>query len=97
MGGGGAAKKQRYKEHLGHAELAQGLKRGALLRVPIRVNAHDRSQAFATVPGLPSDLMIRVGGFLCLRTFLSSRWTGAWWLWLPCYPAPAVRAVRTLG
>ena len=57
----GAARKQRYKEHLGHAELAQGLKGGALLRAPIRVNAHDRSQAFATAPGLPSDLMIRVG------------------------------------
>ena len=56
----GSGRKQRYREHLSHEELGQGLKRGSLFRAPFRVNAHDRTQAFATVPGLPSDLMIRV-------------------------------------
>jgi DIS3-like exonuclease 2 len=52
--------KLRYPEHMGQEELMRGLKRGLLFRASIRVNASDRSQAFATLPGLPSDVMIRV-------------------------------------
>ena len=52
--------KQRYPQHLASELVGQGLKKGALIRACIRINAQDRSQAFATVPGLPTDLMIRV-------------------------------------
>ena len=52
--------KHRYPHYLAPEEVGQGLKRGALIRATIRINAQDRAQAFATVPGLPSDLMIRV-------------------------------------
>lgn len=43
------------------AELQQGLKRGMLFRAVIRYNASDSSQAFATLPVLPSDILIKVG------------------------------------
>ena len=52
--------KQRYPHYLASEEVGQGLKMGALIRATIRINPQDRAQAFATVPGLPSDLMIRV-------------------------------------
>lgn len=52
--------KQRYPQYLPSELVGQGLKKGALIRASIRINAQDRTQAFATVPGLPSDLMIRV-------------------------------------
>ncbi len=56
-----SSSKQRYPQYLPSEALGQGLKKGALIRATIRINAQDRTQAFATVPGLPSDLMIRVG------------------------------------
>ena len=52
--------KQRYPQYLPSDVVGQGLKKGTLIRATIRINAQDRTQAFATVPGLPSDLMIRV-------------------------------------
>ena len=51
---------QRFLQHLGHDELGKGLKQGVLLKTIMRFNAQDRQQAFATIEGLPSDLMIRV-------------------------------------
>ena len=51
---------QRYSQHLGHDDVGKGLKQGVLLKTIIRFNAQDRQQAFATIEGLPSDLMIRV-------------------------------------
>jgi DIS3-like exonuclease 2 len=71
-GGNGSGRKQRFKEHLKHEELGQGLKRGSLFRAPFRSNAHDRTQAFATVAGLPSDLMIRVRTALPLPLAISA-------------------------
>lgn len=53
-------KKARFPAYASHEELGQGLKRGQYFKANLRVNAHDRSQAFATLPDLPSDLMIRV-------------------------------------
>ncbi|KAL4419743.1 hypothetical protein ABPG75_006841, partial [Micractinium tetrahymenae] len=38
----------------------QGLKSGAYFRGVLRVNASDRTQAFCTLPGLPTDVFIRV-------------------------------------
>jgi len=52
--------KQRYPQYMAHDQVGQGLKKGVLIRATIRISAQDRSQAFATVPGLPSDLMLRV-------------------------------------
>ena len=52
--------KQRFPHYLAHEDVGKGLKQGSLMRASIRVNMQDRSQAFATVPGLPSDLIIRV-------------------------------------
>ena len=51
---------QRFPQHLGHDDVGKGLKQGILLKTTIRFNAQDRQQAFATIEGLPSDLMIRV-------------------------------------
>ena len=51
---------QRFPQHLDHDEVGKGLKQGVLLKTIIRFNAQDRQQAFATIEGLPSDLMIRV-------------------------------------
>ena len=52
--------KQRHPQYMAHDQVGQGLKKGVLIRTTIRISAQDRSQAFATVPGLPSDLMLRV-------------------------------------
>ena len=52
--------KQRFPRYLAHGDVGKGLKQGSLIRASIRVNIQECSQAFATVPGLPSDLMIRV-------------------------------------
>ncbi|KAL6768182.1 RNB1 [Auxenochlorella protothecoides x Auxenochlorella symbiontica] len=41
------------------ADLQQGLKRGTLFRAVIRYNASDTSQAFATLPGLSHDILIK--------------------------------------
>lgn len=57
---GRKAAKLRYPEYLGHEALGQGLKTGTLFRAVMRLNASDRTQGFATLEGLPSDLMIRV-------------------------------------
>ena len=38
----------------------QGLKSGAYFRGVLRVNASDRTQAFCSLPGLPTDVFIRV-------------------------------------
>ncbi|BDA45360.1 DIS3-like exonuclease 2 [Coccomyxa sp. Obi] len=53
------SKKTRFPVYASHEELGQGLKKGHFFKGAIRVNAHDRSQAYVTLPGLPSDLMIR--------------------------------------
>ena len=51
---------QRFPQHLSHHDTGKGLKQGVFLKAVIRFNAQDRNQAFATIEGLPSDLMIRV-------------------------------------
>ncbi len=58
--GSGGGRKLRYPAYSSREELGHGLKKGSYFKGPIRVNAHDRSQAYITLPGLPSDLMIRV-------------------------------------
>jgi DIS3-like exonuclease 2 len=40
-------------------QLQTGLKRGHLFRVKMRVNAGDRREAYATLPGLPADVLLR--------------------------------------
>ena len=63
--------KQRFPHYLVHEDVGKGLKKGTLMRASIRVSMQDRSQAFATVPGLPSDLMIRVCHLPFLRPLLA--------------------------
>lgn len=58
--GSSGARKMRFPAYASHEELGTGLKKGLYFKGPIRVNAHDRSQAYITLAGLPSDLMIRV-------------------------------------
>ena len=38
----------------------QGLKTGLLFRVPFRTNPSDRNQGYCTLPGLPTDVFVRV-------------------------------------
>eukprot|EP00887_Chlorella_sp_A99_P000156 scaffold16.g156.t1 len=48
-----------FSEHLRGADLQRGLKTGALFRAVLRVAASDRTQAYCTVPGLPTDIFIK--------------------------------------
>ena len=63
--------KQRFPHYLAHEDVGKGLKQSSLMRASIRVNMQDRSQAFATVPGLPSDLMIRVRQLPLVRPLIA--------------------------
>ncbi len=74
------SKKMRFPAYASHEELGQGLKKGRFFKGAIRVNAHDRSQAYVTIPGLPSDLMIRV----CPRSVAV------------CHSVPLVEALRKM-
>jgi hypothetical protein len=53
-------KKAHFVEYWKFDELVRGLKAGQAFRSTFRVNASDRTQAFATVEGLPSDVFIKV-------------------------------------
>ncbi len=61
------SKKARFPAYASHEELGQGLKKGRYFKGALRVNAHDRSQAYVTIPGLPSDLMIRARTYFVLQ------------------------------
>ncbi|KAK9829114.1 hypothetical protein WJX72_003965 [[Myrmecia] bisecta] len=53
------SKQGNCKPYMSAEELQCGLKLGWLFRVKFRVNATDRSQAFASIPGLKTDAMVR--------------------------------------
>jgi hypothetical protein len=53
-------KKVLFPEHATRAELQRGLKNGVLFRAQFRTNAADRTQGYCTVPGLPTDIFIKV-------------------------------------
>lgn len=53
--------------HAPATTLQQGLKGGALFRAAFRTNPSDRSQGYCSLPGLPTDVFVRVGG-----------WVGGW-------------------
>lgn len=40
--------------------MQQGLKSGALFRATFRTNPSDRTQGYCTLPGLPTDVFVRV-------------------------------------
>ena len=52
-------KKSLYPEHLAAEEVETLINEGALLKATLRINATDRTQAFATVAGLPCDIFIK--------------------------------------
>ena len=52
-------RKARFAPHWEGPALQQGLKSGQLFRATLRVNPSDRSQGFVTIPGLPSDILIK--------------------------------------
>ena len=54
------SKRARFAPHWERERLQAALKTGGAFRAALRFNAGDRAQAFATLPGLRTDLMIRV-------------------------------------
>lgn len=78
-----APPKPAYAEYLEPEDVEAGLRVGLLFRATIRCNASDRSQAFATLPGLPHDVFIPglkdqnrciEGDEVALRILPLSRW-----------------------
>ncbi|KAK9845283.1 hypothetical protein WJX81_002294 [Elliptochloris bilobata] len=53
------SKRTRFAAHWERERLQAALKTGGAFRAPLRFNACDRTQAFATLPGLRSDIMVR--------------------------------------
>ena len=60
-GGGGSGSRARtlFPPYYDNEQLAPLLKRGRALRCKLRANAANRTEAYATLEGLPSDLVIR--------------------------------------
>lgn len=58
----------RHSEHWPQDLLQKGFKRMELFRSFLRVNAGDKTQAYASLPGLSADIFIRVRSDLCTCT-----------------------------
>ena len=64
---------------MGGVELQRGLKTGGLFRALFRTNPSDRTQAFCTLPGLPSDIFVRVRGVGRVGVVgWMARWVAVW-------------------
>lgn len=56
----GSAERVRHSAYWPQDILQKGFKKMELFRSVIRINAGDRSQAYASLPGLSADMFIRV-------------------------------------
>lgn len=54
------SKRPRFAPHWERERLQAALKSGGAHRAALRFSAADRAQAFATLPGLRTDVMVRV-------------------------------------
>ena len=62
----------RHSEHWPQDLLQKGFKRMELFRSFLRVNAGDKTQAYASLPGLSADIFIRVRSDTCRCTVEAS-------------------------
>ena len=63
--------RSRRQEHWPQEELQKGFKTMQLFRGVLRVNASDKTQAYATLKGLSADIFIKVWSFPAMHRCLS--------------------------
>ena len=98
-GSSGRGSKSYYSEHLAGQLLQQGLKGGALFRCTFRTNPSDRSQGYCTLPGLPTDVFVRVSKEMQRRAQRQAQrraWGRSWFAHLRRAAAAASRCQPSL-